>query len=412
MMDLTPGPRSLALRDKLQTFMDLHVYPNETLYDEQCGHTEADYWRVPPIIEEVKTKAKEAGLWNLFLTPHVQKDGLSNLDYAPLAEIMGRVHWASEAFNCNAPDTGNMELLARYGSEAQKERFLEPMLDGRMKSAFAMTEPEVASSDATNVRTRIARDGDDYVIDGHKFFITNSHDPRLGLFIVMGKTDTNAPVHLQQTQILVEPDRPGIRIVRAMPVFGYHDQPHGHGDIYFEKVRVPAANVVLGEGRGFEIAQGRLGPGRIHHCMRIIGVAERLMEKLCRRLVSRTAFGETLANQSLWQDRIADARTEIEMCRLLVLKAAKLMDSVGNKVARSEISQIKVAVPRMGQKLCDMVIQAFGAAGVTDDYLLGYTYARLRVMRLGDGPDEVHNRTIAREELRPYREAVKAGSQP
>jgi acyl-CoA dehydrogenase len=407
MWNLTPSARALALRDRLLGFMDAHIYPNETLYDAQCGHTEQDFWRVPAIMEALKPKAKAAGLWNLFLPPHLSGEGLSNLDYAPLAEIMGRVHWASEAFNCNAPDTGNMELLARYGSEEQKARFLKPMLAGEMKSAFAMTEPEVASSDATNLRTTIIRDGDDYVVNGHKFYITNACDPRLGVFIVLGKTNPDAPSHLQQTQILVEAGTPGIRIARAMPLFGYHDQPHGHADIYFENVRVKASNVILGEGRGFEIAQGRLGPGRIHHCMRIIGVAERLMEKLCARLVSRVAFGKPLADQSLWQDRIADARTEIEMCRLLVLKAAKMMDDVGNKVARSEISQIKVAVPRMGQKLCDMTIQAFGASGVSDDDLLAYTFARLRVMRLGDGPDEVHNRVIAREQLRRYRGQAK-----
>jgi acyl-CoA dehydrogenase len=403
MLDLRPTPRALDLRERLLAFMDAHIYPNETLYDEQCGVEPATLWRVPPIIESIKAKARAAGLWNLFMPPQLAENGLSNLDYAGLAEITGRVHWAPEAFNCNSPDSGNMELLARYGSAAQQEKFLKPMLAGEQKSAFAMTEPEVASSDATNIRTSILRDGDDYIINGHKFYITNALDPRLGVYIVMGKSDTSAPAHLQQTQILVEPNTPGIRVARSMPLFGYHDQPHGHGDVYFENVRVPAANIILGEGRGFEIAQGRLGPGRIHHCMRIIGVAERLIEKFCMRLVSRVAFGKPLAEQSLWQDRLADARTDIEMCRLLVLKAAKLMDTVGNKVARSEISQIKVAVPRMGQKLCDMVIQAYGGAGVSDDALLGYTYARLRVMRLGDGPDEVHNRTIAREELRRYR---------
>ena len=343
------------------------------------------------------------GLWTLFLPPQLKEGGLSNIDYAPIAEAMGHVHWASEAFNCNAPDSGNIELLANYADDEQKARFLQPLLDGEIKSAFAMTEPEVASSDATNIRTSIVRDGDDYLINGHKFYITNGLDPRLGVFIVMGKSDPTAPPHLQQTQILVEPGTPGIRIARAMPTLGYLDQPHGHADIWFENVRVPAANVILGEGRGFEIAQGRLGPGRIHHCTRIIGLCERLMEKLCTRLVSRVAFGKPLADQSLWQDRVAEARTEIEMNRLLVLKAAKMIDTVGAKAARSEIAQIKVSVTRMGQKLADTTIQAFGAAGVGDDHLLGFTFARMRVTRLGDGPEEVHNRTIAREELRKYR---------
>lgn len=408
MMDLTPSPRAQELLKRVTAFMDAHIYPNENLYFEQQGTHGEDYWRVPEILDETRAKAKAAGLWTLFLPPHLSETGLSNSDYAPIAEAMGRVHWASEAFNCNAPDSGNMELLAKYANDEQKARFLQPLLEGTIKSAFAMTEPEVASSDATNVRTSIVRDGDDYVVNGHKFYITNGFDPRLGVFILMGKSDPGAPAHLQQTQILVEPDRPGIRIARAMSMFGYHDQPHGHADIYFENVRVPAKNVILGEGRGFEIAQGRLGPGRIHHAMRIIGLCERLMEKLCGRLVSRVAFGKALADQSIWQERVAEARTKIEMHRLLVLRTARLIDTVGAKGARSEIAQIKVAVTRMGQELADTTIQAFGAAGIGDDHHLGFTFARMRAMRLGDGPDEVHNRTIAREELKPYRAAHAA----
>ena len=404
-MDLTASPRAQQLRQRVKAFMDAHIYPNEAVYEQQLSERRAS-WGVPPILDEFKARAKSEGLWNLFLPDSEYGAGLSNLDYAPIAETMGPVHWASEVFNCSAPDTGNMEVLARYASPTQKELYLLPLLEGRTRSAFCMTEPDVASSDATNIRTRIARDGDDYVITGRKWWITNAYDPRVAIFIVMGKSNANAPLHQQQSQVLVEPDTPGVTLVRPLSVFGYRDEPHGHAEVIFDNVRVPLANMILGEGRGFEISQGRLGPGRIHHCMRIVGVAERLLARMCARLVSRTAFGKALGDQSLWQDRIGEARTEIEMCRLLVLKAAYLMDKVGAKNARSEIAQIKVAVPRMGQKLCDLTIQAFGAAGVSDDFMLGYTYARLRVMRIADGPDEVHNRTVAREELRRYRAAA------
>jgi len=403
-LDLTPTPRAAALRLRLETFMAEEIEPVAAAYEAALHAARPDRWAVPEVFFELQAKARQAGLWNLFL-PHavLGAPGLSNLEYAPLAEIMGRIGFAAEIFNCNAPDSGNMELLLRYGSPDQQRIYLEPLAEGRTKSVFCMTEPDVASSDATNIRTRIERDGDHYVINGRKWWSTNAYDPRAAFYIVMGKTDPEAPVHRQQSQMLVDVGTPGVTVVRALPIFGFHDEPHGHAEIRFENVRVPAANMILGEGRGFEIAQGRLGPGRIHHCMRIIGVAERLLEMLCRRLLSRTAFGKLLADQSLWQERIAIARTEIEMCRLLVLKAAHLMDTVGNRVARSEIAQIKVAVPLMAQRLCDITIQAHGAAGVCDDFGLGYTYARLRVMRLGDGPDEVHNRTIARIELDKYR---------
>jgi acyl-CoA dehydrogenase len=400
-MDFALNDRTKALLARVQAFMDEHILPNEALYEEQLHADPANPWVVPSIMYELQAKAKEAGLWTMHM--HEHGAGLTNLEYAPIAELLGQVHWASEVFNCNAPDSGNMDLLALYGSSEQKARWLQPMLDAEIKSAFVMTEPGVASSDATNIETRIERDGDHYVINGRKWWITNAYNPRTKLFIVMGKTDPTAPVHLQQSQVLVEPDAPGITIVRPLPIFGYLDQPHGHAEILFENVRVPAENIVLGEGRGFEIAQGRLGPGRIHHCMRIIGVSEKLLKLMCERLSSRVAFGKILADDSVWQERIAQARFNIEMSRLLVLKAAWLMDTVGVKNARSEISQIKVIVPRLAQQLCDMVQQAFGGAGMTDDFGLAYMYARLRVIRIGDGPDEVHNRVIARHELKPYR---------
>jgi acyl-CoA dehydrogenase len=403
-MDLSISPRAAALRERLAAFMEEHIDPIADDYERELHGERADRWAIPPVFYELQGKAKAAGLWNLFL-PHAEygAPGLTNLEYAPLAEVMGRVNWAPEVFNCNAPDSGNMELLIRFGTPEQKAKYLEPMAEGRTKSVFCMTEPDVASSDATNIRTSITRDGDFYVINGRKWWSTNAYNPRTAFYIVMGKTDPDAPTHLQQSQILVDPATPGITLKRALPIFGFHDEPHGHGEIVFENVRVPAANMVLGEGRGFEISQARLGPGRIHHCMRIIGVAEKLLEMLCKRLLSRTAFGKLLSDQSLWQERIAVARTEIEMCRLLVLKAAYMMDTVGNRVARSEIAQIKVAVPLMAQRLCDVTMQAHGAAGVCDDFGLAFAYARLRVMRLGDGPDEVHNRTIARTELDKYR---------
>ncbi|PTB21745.1 acyl-CoA dehydrogenase [Trinickia symbiotica] len=401
-MDFGLSSRGRDWLARVQTFLDEHVYPNEELYEEQLGHECDDPWRVPPIMLELQNKAREAGLWNMHIHDPRHGPSLSNVDYAPIAEALGRVHWASEVFNCNAPDSGNMDVLSLFGSPVQQEKWLKPMLAGEIKSCFAMTEPAVASSDATNVETRIERDGDTYVINGRKWWITNAFNPRMKIMIVMGKSDPNAPRHKQQTQVLVEPNAPGVKIVRPLPIFGYYDRPHGHGEIVFENVRVPAENVILGEGRGFEIAQGRLGPGRIHHAMRIIGVSERLLEKLCTRLSSRVAFGKRLSDEGVWQDRIARARINIEMSRLLVYKTAWLMDTVGVKNARSEISQIKVIVPELAQSLCDVVQQAYGAAGMCDDFGLAYTFARLRVMRIGDGPDEVHNRVIARNELKKY----------
>jgi acyl-CoA dehydrogenase len=401
-MDFESSPRGKEWLARVQAFLNEHVQPNERLYEEQLGDDTNDPWRVPPIMLELQHKAREAGLWNMHIHDTRHGPGLSNLDYAPIAEALGRVHWASEVFNCNAPDSGNMDVLSLFGSPEQQEKWLKPMLAGEIKSCFAMTEPAVASSDATNVETRIERDGDHYVINGRKWWITNAFNPRMKMMIVMGKTDPDAPRHLQQTQILVEPDTPGVRIVRPLPIFGYYDRPHGHGEIVFENVRVPAENVILGEGRGFEIAQGRLGPGRIHHAMRIIGVSEVLLEKLCTRLSSRVAFGKRLAEEGVWQERISRARINIEMSRLLVYKTAWMMDKVGVKNARSEISQIKVIVPQLAQQLCDVVQQAYGAAGMCDDFGLAYTFARLRVMRIGDGPDEVHDRVIARNELKKY----------
>jgi acyl-CoA dehydrogenase len=399
----TPSPRSLALREQLAAFMAEHVDPHAAAYERELLAQSGPRFVVPSLLESLKARARAQGLWNLFLPDAEHGAGLTNLEYAPLAEIMGRVHWAAEIFNCSAPDSGNMEVLARYGSDAQKRKYLRPLLEGRIRSCYCMTEPAVASSDATNVETRIERDGDHYVINGRKWWITNAYHPHTGVYIVMGKTDPSAPRHLQQSQILVDPGTPGITLVRSLHVFGYSDAPKGHAEIVFENVRVPAENLILGEGRGFEISQGRLGPGRIHHCMRVIGHSERLLEQMCRRLASRVAFGKPLADQSLWQERIAEARTQINMCRLLTQHVAWLMDTVGNKAARSEIAQIKVAATRMGQSVATLAIQAYGAAGLCDDEGLGFAFARMRMISFGDGPDEVHNRTIAREELRKYR---------
>jgi acyl-CoA dehydrogenase len=396
--------RSRAMAARVQAFMDAHVYPNEALYERQL-HEGPEHFHVPPILEALKAKAKQEGLWNLFLSHSDHGAGLTNLDYAPIAEIMGRVHYASEVFNCSAPDTGNMEVLDRYGNDAQKERWLKPLLAGEIRSAYCMTEPAVASSDATNVETRIVRDGGDYVITGRKWWITNAYHPLCRIYILMGKTDPDAPRHLQQSQILVPIDTPGITRVRPLPVLGYLDEPKGHAELIFDNVRVPAENLILGEGRGFEISQGRLGPGRIHHCMRIIGQCERMLEQTCRRLLSRVAFGKPLAQQSLWQERIAEARTQINMARLLTQHAAHLMDTVGNKAARSEISQIKVAATRIGRAVAELAVQAHGAAGLCDDHGLGFAFTRMQMLRMGDGPDEVHNRTIARIELDKYRPA-------
>ena len=392
---------------KLEKFMDEHVYPNEETYHRQHESFGADRWRIPPIVEDLKRKAREAGLWNLFLPESQLGAGYTNLEYAPLCEVMGRVGFASEVFNCAAPDTGNMEVLVRYGSEAQKERWLKPLLDGKIRSAFAMTEPAVASSDATNISTEIRRDGDSYVVNGRKWWTSGILDPRCEILIVMGKTDFSAPAHAQQSMILVPRDTPGVVVERHLPVFGYDDAPHGHGEVLFENVRVPASNILLGEGRGFEIAQGRLGPGRIHHCMRTVGVAERVLERMCQRLITRTAFGKRIYEHSVWEERIADARIDIECARLLTLKAAYMMDTVGNKVARAEIAMIKVKAPNTALKIIDEAFQAFGGAGVTEDFGLARAYASMRTLRLADGPDEVHRRTIAKIELK--RQAERAG---
>ena len=401
-MHFEHNARTRELLARLQAFMDVRVYPAEPVYHEQMQSFAAQRWRIPPILEALKEQARAAGLWNLFLPESPRGPGLTNLEYAPLCEVMGRVEFAPEVFNCSAPDTGNMELLERYGSEEQKRQWLEPLLAGEIRSAFLMTEPEVASSDATNIRTEIRRHGDHYVITGRKWWSSGVGDPRCKILIVMGKSDPEAPRHLQQSQILVPRDTPGVKVLRMLPVFGFDDAPHGHGEVLLENVRVPRENLILGEGRGFEIAQGRLGPGRIHHCMRTLGAAERALEAMCRRLLSRVAFGKPIAEQSVWQERIAAARTHLEMARLLVLKAAYMMDTAGNKAAQAEIAMIKVAVPQVALKVVDDAIQAFGGAGVTTDAGLARMYANLRTMRIVDGPDEVHNRAIARQELRKH----------
>jgi len=408
-MHFEHNARTCELIARVQAFMDTHVYPAEARYHEQLQRAE-DRWRRPPLMEELKRKAQAAGLWNLFLPESPHGGGLKNLEYAPLCEIMGRVDFASEVFNCSAPDTGNMELLERYGTAQQKERWLEPLLAGKIRSAYLMTEPAVASSDATNIQTEIRREGDHYVINGHKWWSSGIGDPNCEILIVMGKTDPRAPQHLQQSQILVPRDTPGVHVIRMLPVFGFDDAPHGHGEVRLENVRVPRENLILGEGRGFEIAQGRLGPGRIHHCMRTIGAAERALEAMCRRLLARVAFGKPIAEQSLWEQRIAEARTNIEMTRLLTLKAAYMMDTVGNKEARAEIAMIKVAGPKVALQVVDDAMQAFGGAGVSEDAGLARMFAHLRTMRIVDGPDEVHNRTVARLELKKYRAQSTATS--
>lgn len=403
-MDFDYSPRQLEWMKRVGEFMDEHVYPAEEVFTAQMDEARknGNPWIVIPIVEDLKKKAKAAGLWNMFLNESEHGAGLTNLDYAPVAEILGRVSFASEVFNCSAPDTGNMEVLERYGNDEQKEQWLKPLLAGEIRSVFAMTEPAVASSDATNISTRIERKGDNYVINGRKWWSSGAGDPRAKVMIVMGKTNPEADRHHQQSQILVPLNTPGVTVKRTLSVFGYDDAPHGHGEILFEDVTVPAANILLGEGRGFEIAQGRLGPGRIHHCMRTIGAAERALEKMCRRLLSREAFGKKIAEHSVWEQRVAEARTNIDMCRLLTLKAADMMDKVGNKVARTEIAMIKVAAPRMAMKVIDDAIQAWGGAGVTTDSGLARMYASQRTLRIADGPDEVHNRTIARLEYRKY----------
>ncbi len=406
-MDFEHNQRTTDLVKRVEDFMDKHIYPAEEVYDAQMAAFGDNRWQVPQIVEDLKDKAKAEGLWNMFLPDSELGFGLSNLEYAPLAEIMGRVLFASEVFNCAAPDTGNMEVIERYGSPAQKEQWLKPLLDGEIRSAFAMTEPAVASSDATNIETEIKRDGDEYVINGRKWWTSGIGDPRCKIMILMGKTDPTAERHRQQSQILVPVDTPGVTIERMLPVFGYDDAPHGHGEVTFKDVRVPADNIILGEGRGFEIAQGRLGPGRIHHCMRTIGVAERALEKMCQRLMSRVAFGKTVSEHSVWEQRVAEARTNIEMCRLLCLKAADMMDKVGNKVARAEIAMIKVAAPNMALQIIDDAIQAHGGGGVTTDFGLAKSYSGMRTLRIADGPDEVHNRTIARLEYRKHADFKK-----
>jgi acyl-CoA dehydrogenase len=400
-MYFAPNANVTALQEKLQAFMDRHIYPNEKRY---AAEVEAgDRWQPTGVMEELKSKAREEGLWNLFLAHSKNGAGLTNFEYAPLCEIMGRSPIAPEAFNCSAPDTGNMETIDLYGTEEQKQRWLKPLLEGRIRSCFAMTEPAVASSDATNIESTIVRDGDDYVINGRKWWTTGAPDPRCKIAIFMGKTDPRNPDrYRQQSMVLVPMDTPGVKVLRPLTVFGYDDAPHGHAEVLFENVRVPRSNMLLGEGRGFEIAQGRLGPGRIHHCMRSIGMAERALEDMCRRVKSRVAFGKPLAEQGVTLERIAEARIMIEQARLLVLKAAYMMDTVGNKVARAEIAMIKVAVPNMLSKVVDMAMQAHGAAGLSGDFGLAKLYAGARSLRFADGPDEVHRAQIGRLELRKY----------
>ncbi len=406
-MDFSMSERQKYWRERVIAFMDAHVYPAVETYALQ--NAEGERWKVIPIVEQLKAKAKAEGLWNLFLPPAPDHDegdyhgaGLTNLDYALCAEQMGRVAWASEVFNCSAPDTGNMEVLHRYGSPEQKAKWLRPLLAGEVRSAFLMTEPAVASSDATNIETSIVRDGDDYVINGRKWWSSGVGDPRCKIAIVMGKTDPTRARHEQQSQILVPLEAPGVKVVRMLNVFGYDEAPHGHADVILDNVRVPAGNLILGEGRGFQIAQGRLGPGRIHHCMRILGAAEVALEKMTRRLLSRVAFGKKIAEHSVWEQRIAEARIDVEMTRLLCLKAADMMDKVGNKTAQIEIAMINVAAPRVALRVIDDAIQAYGGMGVTSDAGLAHAYAHIRSLRLADGPDEVHCRTIARLEMRKY----------
>lgn len=400
-MDFQHSAKTADLLVRLNAFMDEHVYPNEELYFEQVRQ---ERWRTPPIIKQLQEKAKAQGLWNLFLPESHHGAGLTNTEYAPLCEVMGRVHFSSQIFNCAAPDTGNIETIERYGSETQKAKWLPGLLDGSIRSAFAMTEPEVASSDATNIQASIRREGDEYVINGRKWWISGVGDPDCKVMIFMGKTDPSAPKHKQQSMILVPTDTKGIEILRPMHVFGYDDAPHGHMEITFTDVRVPADNMLLGEGRGFEIAQGRLGPGRIHHCMRLIGLAERCLELMCRRTLARHPFGKPLAEQGVTLERIAESRIMIDQARLLTLKAAYMMDTVGNKEAKAEIAMIKVAAPNMACKVIDWAIQAHGAAGVSQDFVLAHYYAHARKLRFADGPDEVHRAQIGKLELRKYQE--------
>ena len=401
-MSFEPSAKTQALQERLSAFMEAHIYPNEARHIQEAESLGP--WKVLPIFDELKPKARDAGLWNLFLPHSPHGAGLNNLEYAPLCEIMGRSLLAPEVFNCSAPDTGNMEVLARYGTAEHQERWLKPLLAGEIRSCFAMTEPGVASSDATNVESRIERDGDDYVVNGLKWYTTNATDPRCKIAIFMGKTDPdNADRHKQQSMLLVPMDASGITVVRPLPVFGYYGMPDRASEVRFENVRVPVSNMLLGEGRGFEIAQGRLGPGRIHHCMRLIGSAERALERMCRRTMSRTAFGKTIAEQGVTLERVAEARILIEQARLLTLNAAHKMDTVGNKGAKTEIAMIKVAVPAMACKVIDWAIQAHGGGGTNNDFGLAHAYAMARVLRLADGPDEVHRNQIGKLELRKYK---------
>ncbi|VVD91104.1 acyl-CoA dehydrogenase family protein [Pandoraea anhela] len=403
-MDFSYSPKVEALRARLSAFFDEHIFPNEQRYLEEIdiARRNGNAWQPSPVIERLKPLAQQAGLWNLFLPDSARGAGLTNVEYAPLCEIMGQVPWAPEVFNCNAPDTGNMETLERYATDAQKAQWLEPLLRGDIRSAFLMTEPDVASSDATSVQCRIRREGNDYVVDGRKWWSTGAGDPRCALYIVMGKTDPDAPKHAQQSMILIPADAKGVSRVRPLTVFGYDDAPHGHMEIVLDEVRVPVGNMLLGEGRGFEIAQGRLGPGRIHHCMRLIGLAERALSLMCRRTLSREAFGKPIAAQGVTRERIGEARCLIEQARLLTLKAAYMMDTVGNKAARAEIAMIKVVAPNMACQVIDWAIQAHGAAGLSGDFPLAYAYASARTLRFADGPDEVHRNAIAKLELAQY----------
>jgi len=409
-MDFQYSPKVKELQKRLTAFMDEHIYPNEATFAAEIAQNRknGNAWIPTKIIEELKVKARAAGLWNLFLPESSRGAGLTNLEYAPLCEIMGRVQWSPEVFNCSAPDTGNMETLERYASDALKEEWLKPLLAGEIRSCFAMTEPAVASSDATNIESRIMRDGDDYVINGRKWWSSGANDPRCKVFIFMGKTDADNPNrHQQQSMIVVPRDTPGVTILRHLPVLGFDDAPHGHGEVLFENVRVPASNILLGEGRGFEIAQGRLGPGRIHHCMRLVGLAERALEKMCQRTLSRVAFGKPIAEQTVTLERIAEARIMIDQARFLVLNAAHMMDTVGNKVAAKEIGMIKVAAPNMACKVIDWAIQAYGGGGVADEFL-AHAYASARTLRIADGPDEVHRNQIGKMELAKYKAPKKA----
>jgi acyl-CoA dehydrogenase len=395
-MDLGYSNRTKELMGRLSAFMEAHIYPNEARFEDEIA--QGDRWQPLALMEELKRTARAQGLWNLFLPSEERGEGLTNYEYAPLAEIMGRVEWASEAFNCSAPDTGNMEVLLRYGTEGQKREWLDPLLAGEIRSAFAMTEPDVASSDATNIASSIRRDGDHYVLDGHKWWATGAIDRRCKLVIFMGKTAPDAPRHAQQSMILVPIDAQGVKVVRHLPVFGFDHAPHGHAEIVFEQVRVPVTNLLLGEGRGFEIAQGRLGPGRVHHCMRLIGLSERALEMMCRRTRVRVTFGKPIAEQTVTLERIAEARILIDQARLLVLRTARTMDNEGNKVAAKQIAMIKVAVPNMATRVIDWAIQAYGGGGVADPFLAG-AYAWARALRLADGPDEVHRNQIGKMEL-------------